>query len=129
MTAGSVVEVGLPSDIRSISEVSAAVLTVTVVNPSGWGFVTVFPCGASLPDASNVNYTAGLTRAATVFSKLGDGNKICVFTHEDTDLLVDVTGVFYDTSAFTALTPFRLADSRNTETVTGRSARDRCNKP
>ncbi|MFZ8969417.1 MAG: hypothetical protein ACO20G_10320, partial [Ilumatobacteraceae bacterium] len=119
VTAGSVVEVGLPSDIRSISDVSAAVLTVTVVNPAGWGFVTVFPCGASLPDASNVNYTAGLTRAATVFSKLGDDNKICVFTYEDTHVLVDVTGVFYDTSAFTALTPFRLANSRKTGTVTG----------
>lgn len=122
VTAGSVVEVELPSDIRSVSDVSAAVLTVTVVKPAGWGFVTVFPCGSDVPGASNVNYTAGVTRAATVFSKLGGNNTVCVYSYADTDLLVDVTGVFYDTSAFTALTPFRLADSRDSGRVTANTS-------
>ena len=109
----SVVVVDVPA-VDALDRVAAVVMTVTVVNPAESGFVTVFPCGEARPDASNINYAAGVTRAATVFSKLGVENQVCVYTYAETDILVDVTGVYYDTSTLQPLTPYRLADTRKT---------------
>ena len=36
-------------------------LNVTADAPEGSGYLTVFPCGAAQPLASNVNYVAGQT--------------------------------------------------------------------
>ncbi|MGA0398110.1 MAG: hypothetical protein ACO3O3_13185, partial [Ilumatobacteraceae bacterium] len=119
--AGGTIKVGLPDSVVAADRAIAAAMTVTVVNPSDWGFVTVFPCGSDLPDASNVNYTAGVTRAATVFSKLGDNNEICLYSYADTDIIVDITGVFYDTASLSSIAPRRLADTRKTGTLEAES--------
>ena len=119
--AQGTIKVGLPDSVVVADRAIAAAMTVTVVNPSDWGFVTVFPCGSSLPDASNVNYTAGVTRAATVFSKLGDSDEICLYSYADTDVLVDITGVFYDTASLSSIAPRRLADTRKTGTLEAES--------
>src|SRR4029078_10365019 len=68
---------------------STASLSVTVTNPVGAGFVTVFPCGI-IPVASNLNYVAGQTVANATIVKLGPGGKVCLFNSEATDLVVDV---------------------------------------
>lgn len=47
-------------DLRSVPEsATAASLNVTVVNPVGEGYLTVWPCGVARPLASNLNFTAG----------------------------------------------------------------------
>ena len=65
---------GVPADA------AAVVLNVTVVQARAGGYVTVFPCGESIPNASNVNYVAGQTVPNAVVAKVGVGGKVCVFT-------------------------------------------------
>src|SRR5258707_4837659 len=48
---------------------TAAVLNVTVVDAAAPGFVTVFPCGAPQPLASNLNFVAGQTVPNAVIAK------------------------------------------------------------
>lgn len=70
----------------------AVFLNVTAVAPSGAGFVTAWPCGEERPWASNLNYTAGDVVPNAVLAKIGDGGKVCFYTHAETDLVVDVNG-------------------------------------
>jgi transcriptional regulator of met regulon len=98
---------GVPADAAS------AVLNVTAVDPSGGGFVTVFPCGQPLPQASNLNYQAGDVVPNAVLAKIGAGGKVCFFTFAEADLLVDVAGYFpTSTSLVPLVAPARVMDSR-----------------
>jgi hypothetical protein len=99
---------GVPVDAASV------VLNVTVVNPVAGGFVTVYPCGQSRPNASNLNFVAGDIVPNSVLAKLGAAGKICLFTSASTDLLVDVSGYFATTESLTPLTaPGRVLDTRD----------------
>lgn len=53
-------EHGVPSDAV------AAVLNVTAVDATAQGFLTMFPCDAVRPDASNVNFVSGVAVANLV---------------------------------------------------------------
>lgn len=97
---------GLPNPV------GAAVLNVTAVNPSGTGYVTVYPCGGSAPTASNLNLTAGLNVANLVVTKLDGGGGICVVASVTTHLLVDVMGYMPTSMHYDAITPIRIADTR-----------------
>jgi hypothetical protein len=77
---------GVPADA------DAVMLNVTAVFPSGPGFLTVYPCGAPLPAASNVNYVAGDVAPNAVLAKIGDGGKVCIYTKAETHIIVDVAG-------------------------------------
>jgi secreted trypsin-like serine protease len=93
----------------------AALLNVTAINPTATGYLTVFPCGTTPPNASNVNYTAGQTIPNTAFSRIGTNNQVCVFTNVATDIIVDITG--YSPPVPTAVKPTeptRLLDTRTT---------------
>jgi hypothetical protein len=97
--------------------VQAVVLNVTAVDPSGSGFVTVWPSGVTpRPNASNLNFTAGQTIANLVI--VGVNNGAVSFYNEtgSTQLVVDVVGWFDTAGAqglvFTAVTPSRAVDTR-----------------
>jgi hypothetical protein len=79
-------QAGVPADA------SAAMLNVTAVDPAEAGFLTVFPCGSPVPNASNVNYLAKQVAPNAVVAKIGDGGKVCVYTQAETHLIVDVNG-------------------------------------
>jgi len=97
---------------------SAVALNVTVVNPSVPGFVTVYPTGASKPNASSVNYTAGQVVPNNVQVAVGTGGQINLFASGGCpQVIVDVVG--YTTGGapvaeggFTGVTPKRLLDTR-----------------
>ena len=98
---------GVPSDAASV------VLNVTAVGPLGNGYVTVFPCGQSLPNASNLNFSAGDVIPNSVLAKIGTAGRVCLFTSTTTNLLVDVSGYFPGTDALVSLpAPDRLLDTR-----------------
>ena len=111
--AGGTVAISLPSKIVEQDRVTAVAMTLTVVNPDGWGFATVYPCDAPRPDASTMNYN-GQDRAASVFSRLSASGEVCVYTYASANILVDVSGAFYDTSTYTSITPHRATDTRQT---------------
>jgi hypothetical protein len=97
---------GVPADATSV------MLNVTVTEPAGPGFATVFPCGSPRPTASNLNFIAGTTVANLVVSKLGASGKVCIFTSQATQLVVDVNGYVPASTAYLALNPARLLETR-----------------
>ncbi|MCU1394433.1 MAG: hypothetical protein JWM34_2861 [Ilumatobacteraceae bacterium] len=105
---------GVPSDA------SAAALNVTVTEPAADGFLTVYPCGADRPTASNVNYAKGQTIPNAVMTKLGTGGKVCLFNSQPTHLVVDVNGFFSSGTDYASLVPARVLDTRaNQSTIDG----------
>ncbi|MFM7535008.1 MAG: hypothetical protein ACKO91_04340, partial [Acidimicrobiales bacterium] len=79
---------GVPAGARAV------VLNVTGVEASGDGFVTVWPCGAVRPKASNLNLVRGQSAPNLVVAPVGTGGKVCVFTQSGAHLLADVSGYF-----------------------------------
>ena len=69
-----------------------AVLNVTALEAGDAGFVTVYPCDAALPVASNLNFAAGDTIPNAVIAKLSSAGSVCLFTSSAAGLIVDVNG-------------------------------------
>jgi len=68
------------------------VLNVTGVGADAPGYVTVWPCGAPQPNASNLNLTTGGISPNLVMAKVGTGGKVCIFTQSSADLIADING-------------------------------------
>jgi len=79
---------GIPGDAYATS------LNVTVLGSSGGGFVTVYPCGTGLPNASNVNLAVGRTLAALAVTRIGSKGEVCIYNSAATNLIVDVNGYY-----------------------------------
>ncbi|MBW2699265.1 MAG: N-acetylmuramoyl-L-alanine amidase [Deltaproteobacteria bacterium] len=77
---------GIPSDAQAVA------FTLTAVNPSEQGFITVFPKGAQRPVSSNLNHPIGKSTTNGVISKIGDNGEVCFYQLGATRLLVDVQG-------------------------------------
>ncbi|HRE00706.1 MAG TPA: hypothetical protein PLV68_05370, partial [Ilumatobacteraceae bacterium] len=91
---------------------TAALVTVTAVDPAAAGFLTVYPCG-SRPHASSVNFAAGQTVPNGVIAELSASGSLCVYTNAATDLVVDVTGsVTGNGTGLGTFVPERLVDTR-----------------
>ncbi|MFJ9575222.1 protease pro-enzyme activation domain-containing protein [Streptomyces sp. NPDC101191] len=54
------------NDGHTLAKAKAVVLNVTATAPTSGGFLTVWPDGTTLPNASNLNWTAGQTTANLV---------------------------------------------------------------
>jgi hypothetical protein len=91
---GSILELDVAGRGGVPGDASAAVLNITVTQPTAAGFVTAFPYGAELPTASNLNFTAGDTIPNAVITKIGTSGKVCLFTNVPTHLIADVAGYF-----------------------------------
>src|SRR5207245_2703186 len=59
--------------------VAAAILNVTVTQPTANGYLTVYPAGSGRPLASNLNFVAGQTVPNLVEVALGTGGKVSAF--------------------------------------------------
>ena len=93
-------------------------MNVTATNTNAAGFFTVYPKGAALPLASNLNWTPGVTVPNRVIVPVGTGGKVSFYNGVGlADLIVDVNGYFTDSTAggasFTVLSPTRIVDTRN----------------
>lgn len=108
---------GVPADAEAV------VLNVTGVSPSAPTYLTVWPSGEPRPVASNLNLPVGDTRANLVMAKLGVGGQISIFNHlGSVNVVVDVVGWYGpgDGSAYTAINPTRIWDTRSGPGVKGR---------
>jgi hypothetical protein len=93
--------------------VEAVVLNVTAIARTHSTFVTVFPTGASRPNASNLNLTLGQTRANQVIALVGANGSVSLYNSSGTtDLIVDVTGYLTTTSTYSGQSPVRILDTR-----------------
>lgn len=88
-------------------------LNFTAVNPTTNGYLTVFPCGAPLPTASNVNFRAGKTIANLVVAEPGTNGQVCVYSSAETDLLVDISSVMLRGTTYMPVDPARLLETRS----------------
>jgi SpoIID/LytB domain protein len=102
----------VPANDGPGADVTAVALSVTAVDPSGWGFFTVWPCGSPMPlDASHVNYLApGAVEPNSVLALVDGSGEVCVWTYASSHVLVDVNGWF--TSGFRGSAPRRIVDTR-----------------
>ncbi len=117
---GATVEIPVLNRAGVPANATAVVLNVTVTEPVGAGFVTVWPCGANRPATSSLNFAAASTVPNGVISKVGTNGKVCVFVSNATQVLADVGGYFTDASPYKPLVPARLLDTRtNGATVDG----------
>ena len=76
---------------------AAVVINVTAVTPSGAGFATVYPFGATRPLASSVNYTAGAIVNNTVVAKLPNPlttKDFTIYTFATSDFVADIVGTY-----------------------------------
>ena len=99
-----------------LSDVVGVLMNVTVAAPTKSGFLTVWPTGAPLPQASNLNFAAQQTVPNLVLAKLGTGGKVSIFNSSGTShLIADVCGYFIDQqgSRLVPLAPFRALDTRS----------------
>lgn len=91
---------------------SAVALNVTVTGAQGDGYLTVWPCGAPMPGTSNVNYRRGQTIPNMVISKVGENGEVCIYADATTGVLADVSAWFGPGSAYVALNPERILETR-----------------
>ncbi len=84
---------------------------LTVTEPSGAGFTTVYPCLEGRPVASNNNYVAGQTIPNLVVAKPDADGDICLYTSTPAHLIWDQVA---ETDAFATHGATRLVDTRQT---------------
>ncbi len=75
---------GMPANLSGI------LLNVTAVNPTDNGFLTVFPCGGSVPTASNLNFVAKETVANLTAVQVPSDGRICVFASARVHVIADL---------------------------------------
>jgi Repeat of unknown function (DUF5650)/Putative Ig domain len=110
--ADSTMELTVASRGGVLANAQAVSLNITAVDAAADGFATVFPCGSAKPNASNLNYVAGRTRANAVITKVGAGGKVCIYVSSATQLIVDVNGSFPASSHLVSANPARVLDTR-----------------
>lgn len=107
--------------------VVAAVLNVTVVGPAIAGYWTVFPHGAQVPTASNINvdsvssfYGTDLALPNMVTVPIGIDGLVDVYSSSGGNVVVDVLGYYAPVASATAgrfvplAAPSRMTDTRTT---------------
>ncbi len=80
----------VPVDIATAA--AAAIVNLTAVGPSGRGFLTLYPCGAAIPTASNLNVVAGTIVANRAVVSTGGSRQFCLYSSVDTDVVIDLEG-------------------------------------
>jgi hypothetical protein len=102
---------GVPTDA------TAVVLNLTAVNPTSVSYLTAYPDGVTLPNASNLNTTPGATVPNLVTVGIGaDGNVAIYNNRGSTNIVADVVGYYGAPGGsglqFTGIPPGRLLDTR-----------------
>lgn len=109
---GATATLGITGRTDVADAATAAVYNVTAVNPAGPGFVTAYPCDASRPTTSVLNYEARPATAGAAITRLSAGGTLCLYSLRSTDLVVDLVGYVDDATQFVPVLPARAFDSR-----------------
>ena len=81
--------------VSPASPSAALVQNVTVVDTAQAGWLSAHPGTAYVPGVSSLNYSGpGQTRAVLAFTQIGPDNRVGYTSKADTDLVVDVVGLF-----------------------------------
>jgi hypothetical protein len=131
LAEGTGLTVDIPASLNIPATASAVVVNITAINPTGAGFLTVYPGGGTLPTAANVTFTTGQTVGNNVTVGLGpDGTtstqSFTVYNGPATgggsvDFTADVAG-YYNAgtgSSYVPIAPTRVYDSRTASGLPG----------
>ncbi len=138
VASGGALSVNVAGNFGVPANAAAVVLNVTVVGPSGAGFITAYPTGATRPTASNINYVTNETVPNLVEVGVGAAGDVSLYSSSSTDLVVDVEGYTAPAASggpgaglYTGLgTPSRVCDTRAGNPSNLNSAPDnQCNGP
>lgn len=108
-----------PLQVRRISlagytatDARGAVVNLTTTGSTGDGWLRAWDCG-TVPATSNMNFSAGVDRAATTVVRLDANRGFCVQSLVTTHLVVDLTGAERLSGLrFTPVGPTRVLDTR-----------------
>lgn len=80
------------------TDATAVLANTTVTGSTADSFVTVYPAGATVPNASNLNFVAGQTTANLAAVKIGTGGQVALNNFAgSTNVIIDVVGYFSTT--------------------------------
>ena len=88
--AGQSVAVALATRLPAAA--TSVVVNLTATQAGADGFLTAYPCGAPVPEASNVNFIAGQDRAASAVVPVGATRSVCVYSSAAAHVVVDLAG-------------------------------------
>ena len=117
MAAGTQRSFPIPSSNCGIPATAAAYsLNFTVVPPAPLGYLTTWPTGKAMPNASTLNSYTGTVVANAAIVPAGTGGAISIYVNGATDVLFDINGYFAPPAAgglqFYPVSPCRIADTR-----------------
>ena len=96
---------------------AAVMMNVTVdatAAPPVGGYVTAYPCDATPPNSSNINFVNGQTIANSVVAPLSVNGEVCFYVYGQAHVLADITGwLASGSTVYTAMTPVRFSDTRS----------------
>jgi len=109
-----------PSGDQVPADAESVVLNVTAISGTAGTFLTVFPGGASVPTASNLNVPAQTNQANLVVVALGTGGQVSIYNSLGSiNVAVDVEGYFAAPAGsssvpglFHPIPPLRICDTR-----------------
>lgn len=116
LAAGQVLELqvvgGAVLDVPA--EAGAVTVNVTATEATGPGYLTLYPCDAARPDASNVNYAAGQSIPNLVSAKLSATGSICIYALTDVHVIADIAAWYGvdQPAGLVELAPQRVLDTR-----------------
>ncbi|MGA1051540.1 MAG: hypothetical protein ACO3WU_04515, partial [Ilumatobacteraceae bacterium] len=90
--AGQTLELSVAGRSGVAADAVAVSLNIAAVDPQASGFLTVWPCGEPRPNSSALNFQAGVTIANAITVPIGSNGKICIYTHQTTNLIADIAG-------------------------------------
>ena len=122
LTANSDVRIRIAGIGNVPVDATAVSANFVMVDPSSSGHLTVYPCGGTRPVVATLNYGAGRVVANQAIVGLDPAGDICVSSHSDGDLVIDVNGVFRNLAVekATPITPTRIMDTRIGQGGSGR---------
>ena len=114
LIAGRGVVIDVAGRLGIAPTATAVSANFTVVGPDASGYLTVYPCGAGVPDVSTLNFTTGSSIPNQAVVPLDSKGDLCVISSAGTDLIIDVNGglAATGTDRYSAVSPSRILDTR-----------------
>jgi len=111
LAAGDTIELDVIGRAGVPTHAQSVLLNITAVEASAPGHLIVHPCGTQRPWASNGNYAIGSVSPNAVLAMLGEDGRVCLYSLEEVDLVVDISGYTFDPVAFAASSYTQVARS------------------
>jgi uncharacterized protein YkwD len=112
LRAGTVTKLDITGRGGVPNGTNAVALNITATQSTANGWAVIYACGTTRPTASTINFQTGTSIANSVITKLGTKGDACIYTNQNTHIVIDVSGYFTANTDYKPLNPARLLDSR-----------------